>query len=52
MTVEEIERHLVAVIRQKQSVAAMKLWIEIHRGEQDADDPLLRFAPGGQNGRR
>jgi hypothetical protein len=48
MTVEEIERHLATIIRRKQSVAAMKLWLELHDGgrESQHDDPFAEFEAG------
>jgi hypothetical protein len=43
MTVEEIERHLATIIRRKQSVAAMKLWLELHHGGRESQDDELSW---------
>ena len=57
MTVEEVERTLAEVIRQKKSVAACVAWLRLHRQDrspedQPLDDPLARFLPpdGGSDG--
>lgn len=45
MTVDELERHLVEVIRRKKSVAAMALWAKLHPldGAAIEDDPFSEF---------
>jgi transposase len=45
MSVEEVEHHLTAVIRRSQSVAAMKLWLELHPENREGvpNDPFSEF---------
>ena len=44
MSREELERHVVRAIREKASVPAMKLWLELHPQEAATPaDPFARF---------